>query len=100
MTFISSLLTEQVEENSQHGRLGGAMSVFQDVTAVPFQVIIPVLGMSVAADVVAITVASAVAKADLPFVLVFFAGLCLLGPLFQLVPHQNLWRRLTCLSRK
>jgi len=34
-------LTEQGEENSPHGRLGLAMSVFQDVTAVPFLVIIP-----------------------------------------------------------
>ena len=52
-TIISSLLTEQGEENTQHGRLGLAMSVFQDVTAVPFLVIIPVLGVSVGADVLA-----------------------------------------------
>ena len=88
-TIISSLLTEQGEENSQHGRLGLAMSVFQDVTAVPFLVIIPVLGMSVAADVLATTVAWALAKAVLAFVLVFFAGRWLLGPLFHLVSRRR-----------
>ena len=41
-TIIVKQLTEQGEENSRHGRLGTAMSVFQDVTAVPFVVIIPV----------------------------------------------------------
>src|SRR3989338_1651637 len=32
-TIIGSQLTEQGEENSHHGRLGLALSVFQDVTA-------------------------------------------------------------------
>lgn len=88
-TIISSILKEQGEENSQHGRLGLAMSVFQDVTAVPFLVIIPVLGMAVAADVLATTVAWALAKAIFAFVLVFFAGRWLLGPLFRLVSKRR-----------
>jgi len=88
-TIIASLLSEQGEENSQHGRLGLAMSVFQDVTAVPFLVIIPVLGMSVAADVLAMTVVWALAKAVLAFVLVFFAGRWLLRPLFHLVSKRR-----------
>jgi CPA2 family monovalent cation:H+ antiporter-2 len=88
-TIISSLLTEQGEENSQHGRFGLAMSVFQDVTAVPFLVIIPVLGMSVAADVLATTLAWAIAKAIFAFVLVFFMGRWLLGPLLHLVSKRR-----------
>lgn len=88
-TIISSLLSEQGEENSQHGRLGLAMSVFQDVTAVPFLVIIPVLGLSVAADVLAITLAWAIVKAVFAFVLMFFAGRWLLGPLFHLVSARR-----------
>lgn len=88
-TIIASLLTEQGEENSQHGRLGLAMSVFQDVTAVPFLVIIPVLGMSVATDVLTITLAWALAKAVFAFVLMFFAGRWLLGPLFHLVSKRR-----------
>ena len=64
-TIIASLLKEQGEENRRHGRLGLAMSVFQDVTAVPFLVIIPVLGMSVGASVLAGMLGWAIAKAAL-----------------------------------
>ena len=46
---ISKQLAEQGEETSRHGRLGVAMSVFQDVTAVPFVVVIPVLGAAAGA---------------------------------------------------
>jgi len=88
-TIIASLLTERGEENTQHGRLGLAMSVFQDVTAVPFLVIIPVLGMSVAADVLANTLGWALAKAVFALALVFFAGRWLLRPLFHLVSERR-----------
>lgn len=88
-TIMSSLLSEQGEEKSQHGRLGLAMSVFQDVTAVPFLVIIPVLGVSVTATALATTVVWALAKAVFAFVLVFFAGRWLLGPLFHLVSRRR-----------
>ncbi len=88
-TIIASLLPEQGEENSQHGRLGVAMSVFQDVTAVPFLVIIPVLGVSVAADVLAGALGWALVKAVLAFALVFFAGRWLLRPLFHLVSSRR-----------
>jgi CPA2 family monovalent cation:H+ antiporter-2 len=88
-TIISSLLSEQGEENSQHGRLGLAMSVFQDVTAVPFIVIIPVLGVSVAGSVLAASLGVALAKAVLAFGAVFFAGRWLLGPLFHLVSRRQ-----------
>lgn len=88
-TIIASLLTEQNEENSQHGRLGLAMSVFQDVTAVPFLVIIPVLGVSVSAYVVAGSLGWALAKAVLAFALVFYAGRWLLRPLFFLVSERK-----------
>ncbi|MCG3200997.1 MAG: Glutathione-regulated potassium-efflux system protein KefC [Gammaproteobacteria bacterium] len=88
-TIIASLLTEQGEENTQHGRLGVAMSVFQDVTAVPFLVIIPVLGTSVAADVLAASLGRALANAILALALVFFAGRWLLRPLFHLVSERR-----------
>lgn len=88
-TIISSLLTERGEENTQHGRLGLAMSVFQDVTAVPFLVIIPVLGTSVAADVLAGTLGWALTKAVLAFALVFFAGRWLLRPLFHVISERR-----------
>jgi len=87
--IIASLLKEQDEENTQHGRLGIAMSVFQDVTAVPFLVIIPVLGVSVAADVLASSLAWALAKAVFAFALVLFVGRWLLRPLFHLVSERR-----------
>lgn len=88
-TVIGRLLTEQGEENTPHGRLGLAMSVFQDVTAVPFLVIIPVLGMAVGADVLIGSLGWAVAKAVLAFALVFFVGRWLLRPLFRLVTRYR-----------
>jgi CPA2 family monovalent cation:H+ antiporter-2 len=88
-TIIASILKERGEENTQHGRLGVAMSVFQDVTAVPFLVIIPVLGTSVAADVLAGTLGWALAKAVLAFALVFIAGRWLLRPLFHLISERQ-----------
>lgn len=88
-TIMASQLTEQGEENSSHGRLGLAMSVFQDVTAVPFLVVIPVLGTAAGADVLAGALSWAVAKAAVAFILVFFAGRRLLRPLFHLVAHRR-----------
>lgn len=88
-TVIGSQLTEQGEENSPHGRLGLAMSVFQDVTAVPFLVVIPVLGMAVGADVLAANLGWAILKAIAAFALVFFAGRWLLRPLFRLVTEKQ-----------
>ncbi|HQS57433.1 MAG: sodium:proton exchanger [Gallionellales bacterium 35-53-114] len=88
-TIIGSQLAEQGEENSPHGRLGLAMSVFQDVTAVPFLVVIPVLGVAAGADVLAGSLGWAIAKAVLAFALVFFAGRWLLRPLFHLVTQRR-----------
>ncbi|MCK9505233.1 MAG: cation:proton antiporter [Porticoccaceae bacterium] len=90
-TVIASILKERGEESTQHGRLGVAMSVFQDVTAVPFIVIIPVLGTSVTAGVLAGTLGWALAKAVLALALVFIAGRWLLRPLFHLISeHRSL----------
>jgi len=88
-TIIGSQLNEQGEENTPHGRLGLAMSVFQDVTAVPFLVVIPVLGMAVGADVLASSLGWAIAKGLLAFTLVFYLGRWLLRPLFHLVTKRR-----------
>ena len=88
-TIIGKQLAEQGEENSRHGKLGLAMSVFQDVTAVPFVVIIPVLGMAVGADLIFNSLIAALAKALLAFCLVFFIGRWLLGPLFHFVAQRR-----------
>lgn len=88
-TIIGSQLTEQGEENSHHGRFGLAMSVFQDVTAVPFLVIIPVLGAAVGAAALAGALGWAMVQAMFAFALVFFAGRWLLRPLFHFVAGRQ-----------
>ena len=82
-TIISRQLTEQGEDNSRHGRLGTALSVFQDVTAVPFVIVIPVLGVAVGVEALGASLGWALAKAVLAFALVFLAGRWLLRPLFH-----------------
>jgi CPA2 family monovalent cation:H+ antiporter-2 len=88
-TIIGSQLTEQKEESLPHGRLGLAMSVFQDVTAVPFLVVIPVLGISASVDLLAAELGWAMLKALLAFALVFYLGRWLLRPLFRLVTRRR-----------
>ncbi|MDO9621414.1 MAG: cation:proton antiporter, partial [Moraxellaceae bacterium] len=79
-TIIGKQLVEQGEENSRHGKLGLAMSVFQDVTAVPFVVVIPVLGLAAGADALAGALGWALVKALIALALVFLAGKWLLRP--------------------
>lgn len=88
-TIIGKQLTEQGEDNSRHGRLGLAISVFQDVTAVPFVVVIPVLGVAVGYQMLAGELGWAMAKAVLAFMLVFVAGRWLLRPLFHRVAEAR-----------
>lgn len=89
-TIISKQLAEQGDEHSRHGRLGIAMSVFQDVMTVPFVVIIPVLGMAAAdASILAGSLGWAFAKVALAFALVFLVGRWVLRPLFHLIAAQR-----------
>lgn len=87
-TVITRQLVDQGEENTPHGRLGTALSVFQDVTSVPFVVIFPVLGMAVAASV-GESLLLALGKAILALMLVFAAGRWLLRPLFHAVAQRS-----------
>ncbi len=87
-TLISGQLAEQREEHGRHARLGVAMSVFQDVTAVPFIVVIPVLATAGAAAL-GLSLTWALAKAALALVLVVFLGRWLLRPLFHLVAARR-----------
>lgn len=64
---------------------GLAISVFQDVTAVPFLILIPVLGTVTGMDALARELVWASAKAVLAFAVVFYAVRWALHPLFQIV---------------
>jgi len=86
-TVIAKQLAEQGEEGSRHGRLALAMSVYQDVTAVPFVIIIPALG--VAAGALALPLAWALVNALAAFTLVYLAGRWLLRPLFHAIAERR-----------
>ena len=88
-TVISRQLTEQGEEHSRHGRLGTAMSVFQDVTAVPFVIVIPALGVAAGAESIGTTMGWAVLKALLAFIIVFGVGRWVLRPAFHAVAESR-----------
>jgi monovalent cation:H+ antiporter-2, CPA2 family len=88
-TVISRQLTEQGEEHSRHGRLGTALSVFQDVTAVPFVIVIPTLGIAAGAESIGSTMGWAVLKALLAFAIVFVVGRWVLRPAFHAVAESR-----------
>ncbi|WP_048307941.1 cation:proton antiporter [Halomonas sp. PR-M31] len=87
-TIITRQLMEQGESQTRHGRLGTTMSVFQDITAVPFVVVIPVLGVA-ATHEIAGALGLALIKALLAFVIVLLAGRFLFRPLFNLVAQRR-----------
>ncbi|MCU0897406.1 MAG: cation:proton antiporter [Burkholderiales bacterium] len=88
-TIIGKQLVEQGSDGSRHGRLAMAMSVFQDVTAAPFVVIIPALAAAGTTSTAAASLAWVLAKAVLAFVLVLGAGHWLLRPLFRVVAARR-----------
>ena len=88
-TIIGRQLAEQGEDATPHGRLGLAISVFQDVTAVPFLILIPVLGAATGVTALAGELGWAMAKAVLAFALVFYAVRWAMRPLFRLVAERR-----------
>lgn len=84
-TIISKQLSDQGEDQTPHGRLGVAISVFQDVTAVPLIIIIMVLGSATGLVTLAGDLGLAVAKVVFAFILVVFGGRWLLQPLFRII---------------
>lgn len=88
-TILARQLIDQGEDNSRAGRLGLAMSVFQDVTAVPFIVVIPILGASAAFSVVAGELVWAMGKVVIAIVVVVGAGHWLLARVFRMVAKSR-----------
>lgn len=89
-TIMSKQLEEQREQNTSYGREGLAISVFQDIMAVPFIVIIPVLSASAASfTALGSALGLALAKAIVAFAIVVVIGKLLLRPLFSLVTQQR-----------
>jgi len=88
-TIMGKQLEDQGEENSKAGRLGLGMSVFQDITAVPFVIIIPVLGVAAAGATLWTDLGFAIVKAALAVAGVLLAGRWVLRPLFRLVTRRH-----------
>lgn len=88
-TIIGRQLAEQGEDGSAHGRLGLAISVFQDVTAVPFLILIPVLNSANGMDGLAGELGWAMAKAVLAFAFVFYAARWALRAFFNSVAEHR-----------
>jgi len=86
-TVISKQLMEQGEDETRHGRLGVAMSVFQDVTAVPLLVLILVLGDASGGIVMPLLLA--LIKIVVAITVIYFAGRWLLRPLFHRVAERR-----------
>jgi CPA2 family monovalent cation:H+ antiporter-2 len=87
-TIILKQLVEQGEDQTRHGRLGVTLSVFQDITAVPFVVVIPVLAVASTQDL-AMDLGWSLLKAVFAFAIVFILGRYLLRPFFHLVTSRR-----------
>jgi CPA2 family monovalent cation:H+ antiporter-2 len=88
-TIMGKQLEDQGEENSKAGRLGLGMSVFQDLTAVPFVIVIPVLGVAAAGATLWTDLGLAMVKAAVAVAVVIFAGRWVIRPLFHLVTRRH-----------
>ncbi len=90
-SILLKQLADQGEEHAPYARLGAAISVFQDITAVPFVVVIPLLsaGAEGGADFVLKTALASVGKGLLALAGVFIVGRRVLSPLFHAVARQR-----------
>jgi CPA2 family monovalent cation:H+ antiporter-2 len=89
-TVMSKQLTDQGEEETRHGRLGIAMSVFQDVTAVPLLVLIMVLSDGGGdGNGVLLPLGIAMVKLVAAIAIIYLAGSRILRPLFHRVAARR-----------
>ncbi|MBL3528113.1 MAG: cation:proton antiporter [gamma proteobacterium endosymbiont of Lamellibrachia anaximandri] len=80
--IVTKQLSEQLELNSEHGRLGVSILLFQDLAVIPLLVVIPILA-GTGEQGMAMPLLSALLKAALVFVVIMAAGHWLLRPLFH-----------------
>ncbi len=80
--IVTKQLSEQLELNSEHGRLGVSILLFQDLAVIPLLVVIPILA-GTGDQGMAVPLLLALLKAALVFVVIMAAGHWLLRPLFH-----------------
>src|SRR3990167_3008507 len=83
------LLTEQLEQNSRHGRHAISVLLFQDLMVVPFLIVIPALGGNMEQSVW-VSLGWALLKSVLVLVGIFIVGRWLLRPFFHEVASAKL----------
>jgi monovalent cation:H+ antiporter-2, CPA2 family len=86
--IVIKQLSEQLELNSEHGRLGVSILLFQDLAVIPLLVVIPILAGDNASGM-ALPLLMAVVKAALVFVIIMAVGHWLLRPLFHEIARSR-----------
>jgi len=87
--IVLKLLTEQLEQNSRHGRHAISVLLFQDLIVVPFLILIPALGGDMEQSVW-MSLGWAFLKSVLVLVGIFIVGRWLLRPFFHEVASAKL----------
>jgi len=87
--IVLKLLTEQLEQNSRHGRHAISVLLFQDLIVVPFLILIPALGGNLEQSVW-MSLGWALLKSVLVLVGIFIVGRWLLRPFFHEVASAKL----------
>src|SRR3989344_6749036 len=87
--IVMKLLTEQLEQNSRHGRHAISVLLFQDLMVVPFLIVIPALGGNMEQSVW-VSLGWALLKSVLVLVGIFIVGRWLLRPFFHEVASAKL----------
>ena len=87
--IIGRQLEEQGEDHTRHGRLGLAISVFQDITSIPLVVLIPVLAIAADLGQVSLAVGWSLVKAAAAIVLVLMVGRRRLRPVLHAVSRHR-----------
>jgi len=87
--IVMKLLTEQLEQNSRHGRHAISVLLFQDLVVVPFLIVIPALAGNIQQSVWS-ALGWAFLKSVLVLVGIFLVGRWLLRPFFHEVASARL----------
>ena len=87
--IVMKLLTEQLEQNSRHGRHAISVLLFQDLVVVPFLIVIPALAGDVRQSVW-VALGWAFLKSVLVLVGIFLVGRWMLRPIFHEVASARM----------
>ncbi|WP_407276294.1 cation:proton antiporter [Halothiobacillus sp. DCM-1] len=91
--IVIKQLGDQLEINSRHGNNAVGVLLFQDLAAIPFLIIIPVLGATIGRSVdtaaVSLNIGLTIGAGVLAAVVLFFGGRWVLRPLFREIARSR-----------